>query len=357
MKLFTPGPVEVPKEVLEAASRKTIHHRDEEFHRLFESVTTRFAKLADLDGYVALLPGSGTTAVDAAIWSTLCRGEKVLALVRGEFGERVVETLVRRGAEVTVLRVELGKHEPLEKVVELLDAKSFSAVVIVHTETSAGTTYPRLRELARVCRSRGVKLIVDAVSSFAGEEFSMRWGVSVIATTTQKAIASIPGVAIVGVSEGVVEDVEKCSKTAPLCLDLRRYIEYGSRRETPFTPAINALYALDRALERIEKVGIERYVAMHRERASLLYRELPSMGFEPLPKSVEARSSTVVAMKSPAPAPWLKSELRKRGFLVALGMKNMRGTVIRIGTMGAITMEDVKNLIDTIREIVASSTS
>jgi len=355
MKLFTPGPVEVPREVLEAASRKAIHHRGDEFHRLFDSVTARFARLAELDGYVALLPGSGTTAVDAAIWSTVCSSERVLALVRGEFGERIVDTLMRRGAEVEVLWVGVGEYEPLEKVVEMLDTKSFSAVIVVHTETSTGTTYPRLRELAQACRSRGAKLIVDAVSSFAGEEFSMRWGVSVVATASQKAIASIPGVAIVGISKDVLEDVKKCSKDVPLCLDLYRYIEYSSRRETPFTPAVNALYALDKALERIENVGIERYVAMHRDRASLLYRELPSMGFQPLSKSLEARSSTVVAMKSPVPAPRLKKELAKRGFLISLGMRNLRNSVVRIGTMGNLAVEDLRNLVEAIRHILANS--
>ncbi len=353
MKLFTPGPVEVPREVLEAAARSVVHHRGEEFHRLFENVVEKLIRFLDLDGYVALVLGSGTTAVDAAIWSTIRRGEKALVLVHGEFGKRAYETALRRGALVDVLQAEPGDVVPVERVLEALDRESYDAIIVVHNETSTGTLYSYLEQLAKASRSRNTKLIVDAVSSFAGEELSMRWGIDVVATTSHKALASIPGVGIVAVSSSVVPEIKKCSKDVPLSLDLRRYIEFSYRRETPFTPAINALYTLEAALNRIERIGFQKYIAAHRERAEVLYRELQLLGFKPIPKKYELASHTVIAMESPIDAARIKEELQKRGYVIALGIGEMKRNVVRLGTMGNLTIEDTWNLLYTMRSIIS----
>ncbi len=352
MKLFTPGPVEVPKEVLEACSKKLIHHRGEDFHYLFDSVVSKLSRIAKLKGFVALIPGCGTAAVDAAAWSLASPRDRVLVLARGEFGYRLIDTFRRRGAEVTVVEAPFGNAEPLEEVLGLVENGRFDIVALVHCETSAGTKYPYLKEIAKACRSLGSKLLIDAVSSFAGEELDMSWGIDVVATASHKALASIPGVAIVLVSDEVSREIIEKPRSVPPSLDLAKYVEFNAKSETPFTPSITAIYALHAALERIERIGIDRYIEMHREKAQYLYDRAKELNLEPVPKDRNARSNTVVALQTDVSAIRIKKELKARGFIVSTGMGKHRDSVIRIGTMGNVSLEDLERLVIALKEVL-----
>jgi alanine-glyoxylate transaminase/serine-glyoxylate transaminase/serine-pyruvate transaminase len=348
-KLFTPGPVEVPPEVLKASCSRIVSHRGEGFHRLYRRVVELLARLYRLDsGFVAVLAGSGTTAVDAMAWSLVRRGERVLVLVHGEFGRRLAETLERRGATVEALEAPRpGAPVPVWDAVERLEAEGFDAVALVHNETSVGLAYRDLPRLASAAARAGVRLLVDTVSGLGGEEFDMRWGVTAAASASQKAIAAPPGAAFVAVrgEPSYADDV-------PLILDLARYERFSLKSETPFTPPVTVLYALLAALERIEGVGYERYVMQHRERARILYEELPRYGLHPLVEDERYRSNTVAAFYTPVSASRLKRELERKGYIIATGMGELKDKIVRIGVMGNVTVEDVQSLVEAVGDTV-----
>ena len=352
--LMTPGPVECCPRVLEAASRALIHHRGPEFHQLFEEIERKLNEFMG-SSFTAIIAGTGTTAVDAACWSLVSRGERVLVLSFGEFGERMVDTLRRRGAEVIVLRAPLGDAPTLSEVLSHIDSYGPSTVALVHNETSTGVIVPYLSELASVCAERGIKLIVDAVSSALGAPIEMpRSGVWAIAYASHKAMAAPPGACFVSMSSEAAELLEKRQRVddAPLLLDLARYLSYSKRLETPFTPSITVLYSVAEALKIIEEVGVSRYVDEHRARAEILYRELPQLGLEPLAKRIELRSPTVAAFTHPR-ASRIVELLRQRGYIVSRGIGELQERVVRIGVMGCITRENVEALIEEMRKIVS----
>ena len=354
MKLFTPGPVTLPNEVLKAMTKPIISHRSSAFKKLYEEIELKLIKLLDTkNGMIAILAGTGTTAVDAMAWSLTKRGEKVLVPIAGEFGKRLAETLQRRGADVVKLIVNPRKGNEFTKVAEYIERRDVNAIALVHNETSTGLTYRDLETLAKYCRKYDIKLLVDAVSSFCGEELSLRWGLTAIAIASHKALAAPPGVCFVVLNEEAIETLKRYElNDVPLLLDLRKYVEFNARKETPYTPTLSVLYAVNATLARVLKIGISRFIEMHRERASLLYKEIPKLGLEPYVVEERYRSNTVATFLTDVSAAKIKNELEKRGFMIATGMGELKERMIRVGTMGDLSLDDVRRLINTLNEVM-----
>ncbi len=348
--LMTAGPVECCPRVLEACSKKMISHRGPEFRKLFNSIEERLNKFLRAS-FTAIIAGTGTTAVDAMCWSLVARGEKVAVVIHGEFGERMAETLRRRGAKVIELRANPGRWVPLERLREVLD-EGVDAVALVHNETSTGLLYAELSEIAEECSKRGVKLLVDTVSSAFGEHLDLpNRGTWAIAYASHKALAAPPGACFVSMSSEAVEELGKMRLDVPLLLDLSRYIEFAKKLETPYTPPISVLWGVEEALNIIEETGLRNWIEAHRERASILYQKLPELGLEPLVKDSKHRSNTVAAFLHPR-ACEIVEELRIRGFIVSRGMGSLKNKALRIGVMGCIGVDDVQRLVEELESIV-----
>ncbi|WP_460124030.1 pyridoxal-phosphate-dependent aminotransferase family protein [Stetteria hydrogenophila] len=360
-KLFTPGPVMVPRDVLASSASQVVSHRGPEFREILRHVTEGLARIFDTDGYVYVLTGSGTTAVDAMAWSMVAPGEKVLVPVLGEFSKRLAESLKRRGARVATLKAEPGDAPGPDAILGELESGDYDALALVHNETSTGLAYRWLRDVARKASGMGVKVLVDTVSGLGGEEFSMRWGVWAAASCSHKALAAPPGASFVAVSREAAEYLEKrgTPEQTPPLLDLSKYHAFlRDRGETPFTPPVTILYALRRAIDRVLEAGVDSYVEAHAARASLLYGELPRLGLTPLVRDARLRSNTVAAFETGArSALAVKKLLGERGYVVATGMGELKDRVVRIGVMGDLTMEDVKGLIDAMREVLRQPAS
>ena len=354
--LFTPGPVKVAPHVLEEMAKSLISHRGREFQELYTETTRILEDISHTPqgGHALLVPGSGTTAVDAMVMSLLTPNDRVLVPVWGEFGERLATTVSLSGAETIVKEYPPGTAPPVEELVEYAERYNVTAVALVHNETGTGLAYRGLEELARKLRGLGVRLLVDSVSGFAGEAIRVDWGIHAMATCTHKALWAPPGLGIVIISPEAAEALEREPPTrAPASIDLARYLKFKTqRRETPFTPPVNVMRALRRALaDIVEEGGVERRIETHARRAEVLYR-LEEEGAEPLVRDRVLRSNTVVALRTHTDATRVKETLEARGFVVAAGMGALKKTIVRIGTMGAHSMEVVERLAEAVREAI-----
>ncbi|AEM38560.1 aminotransferase class V [Pyrolobus fumarii 1A] len=361
MVLLTPGPVEIHERVLKALSEGIASHRSETYRNWHCEAVERLKRISGLrDGSVYLIPGSGTTAVDAMIYSVLAPGEKVLAYIVGEFGRRAVNTMKARGLNVRLLEEPWGKAIRIERLKEALEEDSYDAVFIVHNETSTGVANRTLREAAELVHKHGAILLVDSVSGFAGERLYMDdWGVDVVATATQKCLAAPPGLGIVMVKSDVVERIEKVSKESPPppSINLSLYEKFLAKCETPFTPPVNVVRALVEALRLIEEEGgIEARYREQEMRASRFYSVIDAAGLDTLAEK-SARSYTVAAVRLPegVRAPEVKKRMAELGFEIAGGMGEYREKVVRVGLMGAINADIVeaaaRSLVEIIQEL------
>lgn len=225
-----------------------------------------------------------------------------------------------------------------------------SHVAVVHHETTTG----RLNELAGLeglCRNHGVRLLIDAVSSFAAEALDFeRWGIAGCAATANKCLHGAPGVSFVIVRR------DQLSAAIPrtLYLDLATHCREQDRRSTPFTQPVQVLYALNQALIELGEQGgwqprREQYQRFSRKVRGGLLR----LGIAPL--LAEEESSVVLSayhLPNGMGYSALHDALKARGFIIYAGQGGLAPKIFRIAVMGAISSSDIDRLIDAFRAIL-----
>ena len=345
--LLTPGPVPLHEETIKAMARQVVSHRSQVFRSLLRSVREKLVEVYG-GGEPLVLTGSGTLAVESMAWSLVEPGDRVLVVSHGEFGERLREALERRGAAVDVLRPPRpGEPVPPEAVEARLEGSGYQAVALVYTETSLGLSYHDAARIAEKAHEAGALVLVDAVSALGGEPVPPPGRVDAVATASQKALAGPPGLSFVALSSQGVERVEALRVRPPSYLDLGKALRFHRERsETPYTPAVNLLYAMERALELLLEAGPEEWRRRHCRRARLLYEKLPALGLEPVVAERGYRSCTVAGFRTPVPSSRVAEALLRHGYRVARGMGGLREAMIRISTMGWLPDEAYRGLVE-----------
>ena len=220
---------------------------------------------------------------------------------------------------------------------------SFTHVAIVHHETTTGRLND-LRALATLCRERGVSILVDAVSSFGAEPIDFNEpALSAVAATANKCLHGVPGAAFVIVRR---KDLQKAASRT-YYLDLGRLARLQDERNTPFTPAVHAYYALVEALREYEEQGGRP--ARYARYAVLAERVRTGLAALGIAAALPAAESSVVlrAYKLPAGLSYaqLHDALKADGFVIYAGQGNLSKTLFRISTMGEVTSPDIERLL------------
>src|ERR1700730_346510 len=228
-----------------------------------------------------------------------------------------------------------------------LDAPSgeapFTHLSVVHHETTTGRLN-ELRPLADLCRSRDLGLLLDGVSSFGAEALDFaHGGLSAVAATANKCLHGVPGVSFVIVRR----DALARAASRAYYLDLGRLARLQDQRNTPFTPAVHAYYALVEALREFAEEGgrptrYRHYAAL----AEQVRAGLAALGIEPV---VAPEQSSVVlrSYKLPAGMTYTKlhDALKAEGFVIYAGQGDLAKTLFRISTMGHVTPADLSRLL------------
>ncbi|MEM0023934.1 MAG: alanine--glyoxylate aminotransferase family protein [Thermofilaceae archaeon] len=343
--LFIPGPVMVEEDVLLESAKPIVNHRGERFHELFEEVVERLRKVLRTENDIVIFTASGSGAVEA-LASNFGPRRKAVVINAGEFGARFSETLKTYGANVVEVTAEPGDAPSLEQVAEKIRIEKPDIVAFVYNDTSPGIRLSYIRELCKVAKEHGALTLVDAVSAAGGDELDINsWGIDGLAAASQKCLAAPPGLSFVVLSEEAKEKIVRTPVT--VYFDLRRYMEFNRRSETPFTPAVTLFAALSKALERILRFGIDEWVKMHVERSIVLYNAIQKLGLKPFVREIY-RSRTVLSFATPDRVS--VGELRKRlaeayGIEVAGGMGALKDRIIRLGVMGPIKYTDILALV------------
>jgi 2-aminoethylphosphonate-pyruvate transaminase len=358
--LLNPGPVTLSPRVRRALTQPDLCHREDDFIALFQDVRSRLGCVypACGTGYTSIiLTGSGTAAVEAMISALVPADRTALVAANGVYGERIGAMLDAQRKRSVIVRSPWLEGVDLSGVKQALDAdSSISHVVAVHHETTTG----RLNDIASLgalCRQRGVKLLLDAVSSFGAEDIRFaEWNLEACAATANKCLHGVPGVSFVLADETVF--TQRPSAATSLYLDLYRY--YGMRDGAPpFTPAVHALYGLQEALREFEERGgwqerHRRYLALsHRVRVCLAEN-----GIRTLLDDQAAYSCVLVSYYLPDGLHYeiLHDALKEQGFVIYAGQGNFDGKIFRVATMGAIEDGDIDRFLEEIRLVLKRCT-
>ncbi len=350
-KLFIPGPTHVDDEILEAMSIPMIGHRDKLYSDLHGEVVTKLKKFLKTDGRIYLSTSSSTGMMEGSIRN--CVKKKALMTDCGAFSKRWVEVAQLNGKEVDVIKVDMGQATTPEMVDEYLSKGDFDSVCITHNETSTGVMNP-LEEIGKLVKEKypEVLVLVDAVSSMGGVEIKVdEWGLDVVLAGTQKAFALPPGLCVVTVSDAAFARAAEVENKG-YYFNFEALEKKAIINQTPATPAISIINALNVQMDRIFKEGVEKRFQRHIDMAEIV-RAWAKKNFD-LYGDENFLSTTVTNVHNTRgiDVVELNAQLAKRGAMLSNGYGALKGKCFRIAHMGDLQVADVKWLTEQIDDIL-----
>ncbi|MBE7559850.1 alanine--glyoxylate aminotransferase family protein [bacterium] len=341
LRLLTPGPTEVPPEVLAAMAAPIIHHRSAPARERFARVQEMLRRLFFTRRPVHVLTGSGTAGMEAAVVNHFSPGEEVIVIQAGKFGRRWGEIARAYGLTVQALEAEWGEVVPAEQLAQVMaNHPRCRGVLATHVETSTGTLFD-VRAFAEVVDRSEALLVVDAVASLGAVAFNMDdWGVDVAVSASQKALMLPPGLALVCASERAEKRWEQ-AQSARFYLDLRASRRAMDGGGTAFTPALSLWAGLEKALEMIHAQGLENIWRETERLAAAARAGVSALGLPPLSQS-PAPSVTAARLPDAVDGRRLVELLQERlGLYLGGGQDQLAGRIVRISHMGACDRLDV----------------
>ena len=351
--LFTPGPTPVPPQVLAALAEPVLHHRGVDFRPVYERCLGRLREVFRTESDVFLYTGSGTAAMES-VGVNLCeQGTRALVVSAGNFGERWEQIAALQGATVEAMRYEWGEAPRAEDVAaRLRELGGADVVFLTHSETSTGVVAD-LQALAAAAKEADALVAVDAVSSLGALPLEMdAWGLDAVASGSQKALMTPPGLAMCAVSPRALA-ARKPERS--FYFDWERTQNAQAKLDAAFTPATSLIVALDVALGLLLDEGLEAAFERHVRLGRACRAGAKAMGLE-LFSPDEDRSAVVTAIRAPegVESGAVVSGLRERfGMTIADGQAHLKGKIFRIGHIGWFDVFDITTALAAV-EIVLS---
>ena len=302
--LFMPGPTNVPMDVQRAMVVGMQDHRAPAFADLLRPILSDLKPIfGTKTGQIALFPGSGTAAWEAAIANTLSPGDRVLMARHGHFSTLWVRMAQDLGLEVEVIDLPWGAPAPAKEIGRRLGADRFGAikaVFVTHNETATGVTSDVGAIRAELDAAfHDALLFVDGVSSVGSIPFLMEdWGVDLAIAGTQKGLMCPAGLGILAVSPKALAAADTSTMRRSF-LDLHAMLAAHDAGSFCFTPPATILHGLRAALDRIKAEGLENVFARHHRLASGIRAGVAALGLHTVAEHASFASDTVTAIRTP----------------------------------------------------------
>lgn len=342
--IFTPGPTPIPPAV-GLSQVRMVHHRSADFGELMGRVLEGLKRVYQTEREVLLFTSSGTGAMEGAVANCFSPGDKVAAFCGGKFGERIADISEAFGLEVVRISYRWGDTADPLMARKVLDENSdLKGVMLTHSETSTGVVND-VETIGRTVAESDALFIVDAISGLGAVEFKTdQWNVDVAISGSQKALMTPPGLAFAVLSDKAWSAVDRA--------DLPRYyFSFKAAREaqakkppqTPYTPAITLVQALDKALAMIKEEGLEAVHDRHRLLAEATQAAVESLGLEFF-ASDRSRAFVTTSVRSPEgidSGDLVKLMRNEYGVFIAGGQGKLKGKIFRLGHVGFFDRFDI----------------
>ncbi len=343
-KLFTPGPTAVPAEVLETQSRPLIHHRTEEFRAALTDSMRGLQYLLETENPVAVLTASGSGAMEATVVNLTKPGETVVVTEVGKFSERWREIAEAYGVRVVTVKTEYGDIASPESVDRAFaDHPGATVLFATHSETSTGALQD-VEALAKVARKHGALIAVDGITSVGAHRVRTdAWGLDAVVGGSQKGVMIPPGLGYVSLSKRALDKM-RAGRHAVYYFDLLKAVAAAEKGDTPYTPAITIVLALQKALEMMRAEGLENVVARHDANASAVRAAVVAMGLK-LVAAVPSNATTAVLTPGDSAGKITKHIEKRYGVKIAGGQGALKGKIVRIGHLGYYDETDMYTVV------------
>jgi aspartate aminotransferase-like enzyme len=351
-KLLIPGPTEVSQPILQEQARYLIGHRSKEFSELYGGIIaklTRYFELQD-DCKPTTTTSSGTLWFDIVGRSIV--KEKALVCINGAFSERFAQTIRACGKQADLITVDWGKAVKPDMIAEKLEAGKYDTLTICHNESSTGVRNP-IREIGKLIRKDypDIILAIDSVSAMAGDKtLPAEIGCDIIFASTQKCFALPPGLTIALVHDRALERAKQILNRGTYT-DLVEIFEFEKKRQTPFTPCIPLIYALDKRMDLLLEETYDAVYQRHKAMAEYTQqwaKKHLAMFSEPGYESITVSCIQNTAGKS---VKELNEKLAERGYVISNGYGKLAEKTFRIGHMGEWDLAGIKTVLANIDDI------
>ncbi len=357
--LMGPGPSCVPEEVYQAIRCPSLGHMDGQFIEIMDALSNTLRTLMHTENRLTLpVSGTGSAGMEATFVNLVEPGDRILILVNGVFGKRMVDLAGRLGAAVDTMDFEWGTPVRPADVAEKMKGSNYKLVAVVHAETSTGVRNP-VEEISSIVHDSGALYLVDAVTSLGGIPLRVdEWRIDALYSGTQKCLSCPPGLAPVSFSGRSIEKIRaRKTKVPSWYFDMTMIMQYweGAKRVYHHTAPINMIYALYRAAALVLEEGEAAVFDRHRENHDLLVRELGSIGLRMLvePEFQLPMLNSVIVPDGVDEA-LVRNRLRSEFKIeIGAGLGPLAGKIWRIGLMGHTSRgENVRRLVEALRKIL-----
>ena len=355
-RLLTPGPTPLLPQALHAMMGSDIHHRTEDFRKMYRTVLADLKEVMGTSNDVLALVSSGTGAMEASVANLFSPGDRVIVCTAGKFGERWAEIVKAFGLSATVLEEPYGGVVSPQRVIEALKAEPNARGVFVQaSESSTGAAHD-VRAMGEAIKKTEAIFVVDAITGLGTMPLDIDgWGLDVVIGGSQKAFMIPPGLAFLSVSPKAWAFAEN-SKLPRYYFNLKKEKKNAANGESSWTPATSLLLALAESLKYVKSIGMDKLVANAQMLAQATRAAVTALGLELFVS--QSPGSAVTAVKSPAgmDSKVIVKEFRNRfGSIIANGQGSMQGQIFRIAHLGYFDFPDLFAVIAELEIILAAN--
>ncbi|MDL2219261.1 alanine--glyoxylate aminotransferase family protein [Ruminococcaceae bacterium OttesenSCG-928-O06] len=342
--VMIPGPTPVAPSIRGQMARQVQAFGDPRFVADYRCLIDELGTLLRCDGQTFPLAGTGTLAMEMAIANTTTRGNAVLVVSNGFFGDRFIDICEGKGLVVDVLRAEWGDAVSPAAIAAQLAQKPYAAVTVSHVDTSTAVCAP-IAEIGEVMKDFPDTLyIVDGVAATGGEfEDMAAMHIDVLLTASQKAFGVSPGLFVVWASAAAMQRRAALGTIPEYYVDMHRWLPVMQDPAKYFaTPAINLVWAMLESCRIIAAEGYQARAARHAKNAAAAHAGFAAMGLSVLARA-GLRASTLSCLLYPEGVDdaRFRASLLDEGLIVAGGLGAYAGRMFRMGHMGNIDTNDM----------------
>ena len=354
-RLLTPGPTPLYPPALHAMMGSDIHHRTDDFRKLYKQVLSDLKEVMGTQNDVLVVVASGSGGLEAGASNFLSPGDDVLVCSAGKFGERFVEISKAWGLKATVLKADYGDVVRPEAVAAALAANpAIKAVMVQASETSTGAMHD-IQAMGEIVKQTEALMFVDAITGLGTMPLDIDgWGLDVVVGGSQKAFMIPPGIAFLSISPKAWRAAET-AKLPRFYFDLKKELKNAVNGESAWTPSIALLLAMAEALKYLKSLGMDKLVANAQLLAKATRAAVQALGLE-LFSSSPGNSVTAVRAPQGMDSGVIVKEYRNRfGSIIANGQGSMKGQIFRIAHLGYFDISDVFTIIAQLELILAAN--
>lgn len=353
--VMIPGPTPVVKSIQEQMGREVQAFGDSRFVKDYKKLIDDLGILLNCNGQAFPLAGSGTLAMEMAIANNTKRGDSVLIVSHGFFGDRFIDICGRKGLDVDVMQSEWGQIIPVAEIESKLKSKKYAAITVSHVDTATGVCAP-IAQIGEIMKSFPDTIyIVDGVAATAGEfEDMSAMNIDVLFTGSQKAFGVSPGMFILWANQKSLERRGSLGTIPEYYVDYEKWLPVMSDPSKYFaTPPINLVWALSESVRIINEEGYKARSERHLKNARAIQKALESLGFKVLADE-NYRAVTLSNLVYPEGLDDVKfrNELFEEGISVAGGLAAYAGRMFRLGHMGNIDINDEVAVLGAIERVL-----